>query len=279
MIANSFAHTIITMVKNALLEDIGAGDITAALIPENAFTTASVITRDAAVICGIDWFNEVYRQLDSTIEITWLVKDGQTVFPNEVLCRLQGKARNLLTGERTALNFLQTLSGTATSVKKYIDVLSRSSTQLLDTRKTIPGFRLAQKYAVRCAGGSNHRMGLYDAYLIKENHILACGSITAAVFKAKQLHNDKMIEVEVENLAQLKEALNAEANIIMLDNFSLPEIREAVKINNKRAKLEVSGGVTLENIITIAETGIDYISVGALTKHVKAIDLSMRVQL
>lgn len=277
MIENSFTHTIITMVKNALLEDVGGEDITAQLISENSSAKASVITRDAAVICGSGWFNEVYHQLDPNIEITWLVKDGQMVKANETLCHLQGKARNILTGERTALNFLQTLSGTATTVKKYVDALANFSTQLLDTRKTLPGFRFAQKYAVRCGGGTNHRMGLYDAYLIKENHIAACGSITAAVIKARELNVDKVIEVEVENLTQLEEALAINTDIIMLDNFSLSNIQEAVNINNKRAKLEISGNVTLDNITQLAETGVDYISVGALTKHIKAIDLSMRI--
>jgi nicotinate-nucleotide pyrophosphorylase (carboxylating) len=263
-------------VRRALAEDIGSGDITAALIPENATSTATVITREAAVISGIDWVNEVFRQLDSSIYIEWQVKDGDAVVPNQCLCKINGPSRALLTGERTALNFLQTLSATATMAKHYAEAVAHTRAKVLDTRKTIPGLRRALKYAVTCGGCHNHRIGLYDGILIKENHIAAAGSITAAVAQAKAMNVGVPIEVEVETLYEAREALDAGANILLLDNFSIEDLATAVDMNNGQAKLEASGGVTLETIPYIAETGVDYISTGELTKHIHAVDLSMR---
>ncbi len=264
-------------VRRALMEDVGSGDLTAALIPEEAHSEATVITREPAVICGTRWFNEVFAQLDPRIVIEWCVKDGDHVEANQRLCLLRGPSRPLLTGERCALNFLQTLSGTATSARQYTEAVKGSNVRILDTRKTIPGLRRAQKYAVTCGGGKNHRIGLYDGVLIKENHIAAAGSIGAAVAQARA-HAPKGIpvEVEVETLHQVHEALTAGADILLLDNMTPDEMREAVNIVNGRAKLEASGGVTLTNIKSIAETGVDYISIGAITKHLHAIDLSMR---
>lgn len=264
------------VVRQALAEDIGSGDITAALIPEHTMAQAYIMTREPAVICGIPWANEVFAQLDTELQIHWQVYDGDLVTAKQRLCTLHGSARSLLTGERSALNFLQTLSATATNTHHYVEILANTHTRLLDTRKTIPGLRLAQKYAVRCGGGYNHRIGLYDAYLIKENHINACGSINAAIQMARQQHAATTVEVEVENLSQLDEALIANADIIMLDNFDLTTMQAAVKRNAGHAKLEVSGGVNVENLLAIANTGVDFISVGALTKHIRAIDLSMR---
>lgn len=264
------------VVATALAEDIGTGDITAALIPANQIATAQVISRETAIICGAPWFNEVFRQLDQAITIAWQVNEGQQVQANQAICTLKGSARNLLTGERTALNFLQTLSATATVTQQYVTVLAGTHTRLLDTRKTIPGLRSAQKYAVRCGGGHNHRLGLYDAYLIKENHISAAGSLHAAVNQARQLMPNVKIEVEVENLSELEAALATQTDIIMLDNFDLATMRTAVRLTAGRAKLEVSGGVNLTTLAEIAATGVDFISVGALTKHIQAIDLSMR---
>ncbi len=263
-------------VTLAIDEDVGTGDITAQLLQSNKIVAAEIITREAAVMCGAPWVEEVYRQLDPGITIKWLVEDGQKIAPTQLLCTLQGPATSLLTGERIALNFLQTLSGTATTTRRFVERLQHSKTQLLDTRKTIPGLRNAQKYAVQCGGGNNHRLGLYDAYLIKENHIIACGSITQAIDTAKVLHPGKTVEVEVENLTELEEALTAGADIVMLDNFEIASIDEAVKITKGRAKLEVSGNVTEERLPEIAATGVDFISVGSLTKHVRAVDLSMR---
>lgn len=263
-------------VAIALEEDVGSGDITAALIPEQLQSEGQIVTREAAVICGTAWVDEVYRQLDPSVEIHWLVEDGMRVVPQQALCSLKGFSRSLLTGERTALNFLQLLSGTATTTKKWVDALTGSSTKLLDTRKTIAGLRAAQKYAVRCGGGQNHRMGLYDAYLIKENHIMACGSITRAVKLAHQQHPDKLLEVEVETLQQLQEALSLNVDIILLDNFSREMLIEAIALNKNKVKLEISGNIHLDNIQEIAKLKVDFISVGALTKHVQAIDLSLR---
>lgn len=260
----------------SLSEDVGAGDISALLIDPDHVSHAQIKSREWAVVCGVEWANSVYRQLDSRVELQWLVKDGDEVEADQIWVKLNGTSRSLLTGERSALNWLQTLSGTATQVKKYIDALASTKVQLLDTRKTIPGLRAAQKYAVRCAGGNNHRMGLFDAYLIKENHLISSGSITQAVQQARFLNPQKILEVEVETLAQLQEALDCGVDIVLLDNFDLEQIKQAVKINQGRCKLEVSGGITLENIRSMASTGIDYISVGALTKHIRAIDLSMR---
>jgi nicotinate-nucleotide pyrophosphorylase (carboxylating) len=265
-------------VAAALAEDIGSGDLTAGLIPEDAQASARVISREAAVLCGRDWFDAVFRQIDPAVRIDWRVADGDAVNPNDLLCELAGPARALLTGERCALNFLQTLSGTATATRRFVAALGDARTRLLDTRKTVPGLRLAQKYAVRCGGGHNHRKGLYDAILIKENHIAAAGSVAAAVQAARrQSPAGTPIEVEVETLDQLREALAAGAPQVLLDNFSLPMMRDAVAIAAGRATLEASGGVALDQLRAIADTGVDFISVGALTKHVQAVDLSMRV--
>jgi nicotinate-nucleotide pyrophosphorylase (carboxylating) len=265
------------VVSRALEEDLGRGDLTAALIPASQTAEAQVITRDDAVLCGQPWFNEVFRQLDRRIRVEWLVHDAEAMRANQVLCTLEGPARALLTGERTALNFLQTLSGTATVTRRYVEAVAGTRTVILDTRKTLPGLRTAQKYAVRCGGGENHRMGLYDAILIKENHIAACGSVANAVREARlKASTDVTVEVEVENLEQLREALAAGADRLLLDNFSLKRLREAVQETAGRAKLEASGGITIDNIRAIAETGVDCISIGALTKHVRAVDLSMR---
>jgi nicotinate-nucleotide pyrophosphorylase (carboxylating) len=264
------------IVKIALREDVGGGDLTAALIPPDSCSEAFVISREAAVLCGAPWFNEVFRQLDSRIAIEWKASDGQEVRPTQTLCRLRGPSRPLLTGERTALNFLQTLSGTATLVRQYVNALQGTKTRLLDTRKTIPGLREAQKYAVRRGGGHNHRIGLFDGILIKENHIAAVGSVKEAVRKAKALYPGVRVETEVETLAQLQEAIEARADIVLLDNFTLDAMREAVALTRGRLLLEASGGFNLETLRATAETGVDYISVGALTKHVRAIDLSMR---
>lgn len=261
------------IVDLALAEDIGSGDLTAALIPEQQLAKARIISQQVAVICGVDFVNEVYRCLDPAITIKWQVKDGEAIFANQTLCQLSGKARSILTGERTALNFLQTLSSTATLTRKFAEKIKETHTQLLDTRKTLPGLREAQKYAVVCGGGKNHRLGLYDAFLIKENHISACGSVTNAILVARPAN--KTIEIEVKNFVELEEAIAAKADIVMLDNFSYENVRRAVALNNGRVKLEVSGGVNLDNIRSFAATGVDYISVGALTKTVIPIELSL----
>lgn len=268
---------IASLVAQALAEDIGSGDITAELIPATERARACVITREPMILCGQAFVDAVFQQLDPSILIDWQANDGDALTANSPLFYVEGPVRALLTAERSALNFLQMLSGTATLVHSYVARLKGTSTQLLDTRKTIPLFRQAQKYAVRVGGGKNHRLGLYDAFLIKENHIMACGSISAAIARAKALHPAVPIEVEVENLTQLEEALSTVIDIIMLDNFTLPQMKEAVKLTNKQVKLEVSGNVSLENIAEIAATGVDFISVGALTKHIRAIDLSMRI--
>ncbi|MBG21896.1 MAG: nicotinate-nucleotide diphosphorylase (carboxylating) [Idiomarinaceae bacterium] len=269
------------MVTRALEEDLnglsGDLDITAQLIPAEQQSYGRIITREDAVICGVEWVNEVFKQLGSEVSLKWHVADGDRVAADSLLCELRGPARAMLTGERTALNFLQTLSGVATTTARYASVLEGSNTKLLDTRKTLPGLRTALKYAVVCGGGSNHRVGLYDAYLIKENHIMACGSIAAAVSAARTLHLDKPVEVEVENLDEYQEALAAGADIIMLDNFGYEDIHKAVKMKSKNVRLEVSGNITLEHLEKLVTTGIDYISSGALTKHVHAIDLSLRI--
>lgn len=270
------ANIVTENVRAALAEDIGSGDLTAALIPVDAMAEAYVISREAAVICGRPWVDEVFQQLDSRVEIEWRVSEGERVESNQELFRLYGSARALLTGERTALNFLQSLSGTATEARRYADAVTGLKVKILDTRKTIPGLRAAQKYAVICGGCHNHRHGLYDGVLIKENHILAAGSITAAVTNVRPYAQGKPVEVEVETLDELREALTAGADIVMLDNFTLEQISEAVAVNQGQAKLEVSGNVSLEGLRTLAETGVDYISTGALTKHLRAIDLSLR---
>ena len=265
-------------VTRALAEDIGQGDVTAQLIPERATSIATIISREPAVICGVAWVNEVFQQIDSGVNIDWQVKDGDRVAADQLLCTLKGSSRSLLSGERTALNFLHTLSGTATRADCYAEAVKGLEVKILDTRKTIPGLRLAQKYAVTCGGCHNHRIGLYDGVLIKENHIMAAGSITAAVQHAKQI-SELPVEVEVENLDEVKEGLAAQADIMLLDNFTINMLNEAVAIAKGKAKLEASGGVTLESIRRIAETGVDFISVGSITKDVKALDLSMRFQL
>jgi len=270
------ASIIQEQIASTLAEDIGSGDQTAALIPPDAATTAQVISREHAVLSGIAWFNEVFRQLDASIKVEWQAKDGDTLQPNQLLCTLTGNTRALLTGERAALNYLQTLSGTATQAQRYADAVAGTGVRILDTRKTLPGMRLQQKYAVTCGGCHNHRFGLYDAILIKENHIMAAGSIQAAIETARANAPDLEIEVEVEDMGELAQALIAGAQRVLLDNFSLDQLREAVTFNLGRARLEASGGVTLETIRRIAETGIDDISVGALTKDLRAVDLSMR---
>lgn len=273
---------IASAVKTALIEDLGLGlampaDLTAMLIPADRQSKGKIITREDCVFCGKAWVEETFKQLGDEINITWYAEDGDALTANQTICEFTGNARLLLTGERTALNFVQLLSATATTVRTYLHALADSKTQLLDTRKTIPGLRTAQKYAVTCGGGANHRIGLFDAFLIKENHIAACGSIADAVTKAKELAPGKPVEVEVESLEQLQQALDAGADIVMLDNFTIPDIQQAISITNQRAKLEVSGNMSLETIADYAATNVDFISVGALTKHIKAIDLSMRL--
>ena len=272
-----FIEDIKTTVAQALKEDIRDGDITAMLIPECNRAKATVITREQAIVCGQPWVDEVFRQLDPTVQIEWLVQDGDEIQPEQRLFTLNGPARSLLTGERTALNFLQTLSGTATTAHQYAKLVKGTKIKILDTRKTIPGLRLAQKYAVKIGGCHNHRIGLYDAFLIKENHIAACGGIKPAVLKAREIAPKKPIEVEVENLEELQEALNAGADIVMLDNFDPEMIRQAITLNNGQAKLEVSGNLEVNNIANKAIEGIDYLSSGSLTKHCNAVDFSMRI--
>lgn len=268
-------------VSQALREDLGGevdpdNDITAQLLPPENMAHAIVITRENGVFCGKRWVEEVFIQLGGDVNVTWHVEDGTEVTVNQPLFELNGPARVLLTGERTALNFVQTLSGVASEVHSYVALLEGTKTQLLDTRKTLPGLRTALKYAVLCGGGGNHRLGLSDAFLIKENHIIASGSVRQAVEKAFWLHPDVPVEVEVESLDELEQALKAGADIIMLDNFTVEQMRQAVSLTRGKARLEVSGNVTKETLRTFAETGVDYISVGALTKHVRALDLSMR---
>jgi nicotinate-nucleotide pyrophosphorylase (carboxylating) len=263
-------------VRRALSEDVGDGDKSAALVSHDKIAHAQLITRESAVIAGIPWFIETFKQIDSTIIIHWHVKDGDLLEPDQILCHIQGPASSILTAERTAINFLQLLSGTATITHEYAQLIKHTQTKLLDTRKTIPGLRYAQKYAVRCGGGSNHRLGLYDAIMLKENHIIAAGSIKNAVIKAQALYPDILLIVEVENNDELKEALNCGVRRILLDNFDLAMMHDAVKFTNGRAQLEVSGGVNKETIANFAQTGVDFISVGKLTKDVRAIDYSLR---
>jgi len=276
MLLEALQEQIEQDVRRALDEDLGSGDITARLIPEDHTWKASVYTRDPAVLCGRNWFDAVFKQLDERVDIRWYAADGETVVPHQVVCTLKGPTRCLLSGERTALNFLQTLSGTATLAYTYAKRVEGLNTRILDTRKTIPGLRRAQKYAVHCGGCHNHRMGLYDAFLIKENHIAAAGSIEGAVNMARALNRELAIEVEVENREELEQALQAGADRILLDNFTTDEIRQAVALTGKRAELEASGGITLDTLRQYAETGVDYVSIGALTKDIHAIDLSMR---
>ena len=280
----SISHTLITqLVTLALDEDLNyqtaqEGDITAQLIPQNEQANAKVITREDCIFCGKDIILEVFKQVDPSVKVNVLINDGDAVKANSTLFTATGSARSILTAERTALNFVQTLSGTATTTAHYVKELSGTTTQLLDTRKTIPGLRALQKYAVKCGGGANHRIGLFDAFLIKENHIAACRTINKAVAQAKQNHPNKPVEVEVESLPELKQAIEAGADIIMLDNFSVEQIKQAVILTNKRAKLEVSGNMTLETLKTYSQAGVDFISSGALTKNLQSIDLSMRFE-
>ena len=271
--------SIAAAVLAALAEDIGSGDLTAALVPETQQALATVITREAAVLCGRDWVDAVFAALDPTVAIDWHCRDGDDLDPGQELCRRRGPARAILTGERTALNFLQTLSAVASATRRYVAAVAGTRATILDTRKTIPGLRLAQKYAVRVGGGSNHRIGLYDGILIKENHIVAAGGITPAVRRARDQGATVLLEVEVETLAQAEEALRAGADRLLLDNFGTALMRDAVALRNRLAPgtgLEASGGIDLPSIRSVAETGIDFISVGDLTKNVRAIDLSMR---
>ncbi len=280
---NSLEQEIARNVATAIAEDVGGGDLTAQLVPAGLSATASVISREDAVLCGTQWFEQCFKTLDPRIEINWKVTDGEHVVPNQLICEINGQARALLTGERTALNFLQLLSGIATKVRLYADAVTGTRAEVVDTRKTLPGLRLAEKFAVKCGGGSNHRIGLYDAILIKENHILAAGSIPAAMAEAKRLAEAtggqcKFIQIEVETLDELDQALAAGAKMILLDNMSLDQLRQAVAITAGNAVLEASGNVNLETVRAIAETGIDRISIGGLTKDVRALDLSMRLQ-
>lgn len=266
-------------VRRALLEDIGSGDITAQLIPAERLAKATIITRQDCVVAGTAWVDAVFRQLDPRVAVHWQVSDGQRATANQALFHLEGPARSLLSGERTALNFLQMLSAVATQAQALADKVAGTQVKLLDTRKTLPGLRLAQKYAVTCGGCHNHRIGLYDAFLIKENHIAASGGIAQAISAAHRIAPGKPVEIEVESLSELKEALAAGADIIMLDELSHDDMREAVRLNAGQAKLEASGGINETTLLPIAQTGVDYISIGAMTKDVKAIDLSMRLSL
>ena len=272
-------HLIAEQVRQALAEDIGTGDLTATLVPDNDTTRATLISREPAVVCGIAWVQEVFDQLDSDINIDWLSHDGDDVISEQAWCTIQGPSRGILTGERTALNFLQLLSGTATATKRMVDQLEGTGAQLLDTRKTVPGLRLAQKYAVCCGGGTNHRLGLYDGILVKENHIRAAGSVTEAVTAALAHSNDvSLIEVEIESVAELSQALTAGAQRLLLDNFSLAQLRRAVQINAGQAQLEASGNVTAKTIREIALTGVNFVSSGTMTKNIHAIDLSLQFE-
>lgn len=266
-------------VKLALQEDIGSGDVTAQLIPEDAASVATVICRDNAILSGIAWFEEVFKQINISTEIIWNFKDGDLVKAGSTLCTMSGNSRAILSGERAALNFVQTLSATATLTNTFVEKIANTKANILDTRKTLPNLRDAQKYAVLCGGGKNHRIGLYDMILIKENHIMAAGSITEAVKQAKKLHPTIKVEVETENLVEFREASKAGADIIMLDNFELDTMREAVQENNGNVVLEASGGVDINTVGDIADTGVDYISIGEITKDIKAVDLSMRFEL
>lgn len=266
-------------VRRALAEDVGNGDLTAAMIPENQTARAQVVTRENAVLCGTAWFDEAFHQLDTRVRTIWKAPDGEAIRAGRTLCQIEGPARAILTGERTGLNFLQTLSGVATRTRSYVDAIRGTRAIILDTRKTVPGLRLAQKYAVRCGGGQNHRLGLYDGILIKENHIAAAGSIVAALNAAKAAAKPNvLLEIEVENLEQLRAALAAGAKRILLDNFDLAGLRAAVNETRGRAQLEVSGGITLANVRTLADTGVDFISIGDLTKNLTAVDLSLRFE-
>lgn len=279
---NPLPPDLAAQVARALDEDIGGGDVTAALIPAAAVATATLTTREDGVLCGTAWVDETFRQLDPSVRVHWQFRDGDVVTANALLCQMQGPARALLSGERTALNFLQTLSGTATTTRQYVDAIAGTGCRILDTRKTLPGLRLAQKYAVRCGGGQNHRLGLYDMVLLKENHIMAAGSIAAALAAARASAPGVPVEVEVETLDELRAALAAAPDVIMLDEFDDAAMREAVALvhgHELRPRLEASGGVDLTSLRRIAQTGVDYISIGSLTKHLHALDLSLRFTL
>jgi nicotinate-nucleotide pyrophosphorylase (carboxylating) len=267
---------IINQAANALDEDVGSGDISAALIDANSRLQTQLLVREDAVLCGCEWFDEVFRQCDDSIEIKWRARDGDAVTANTIVCEISGPARGLLTAERSALNFLQTLSGTATLTRTYVDQISHTSCRILDTRKTIPQLRVAQKYAVLCGGGSNQRIGLFDAYLIKENHLAASGGIATTVARARAANPNHLLEVEVENLEQLQQVIDAGVDRALLDNFSIEDLQRAVELNQKRIELEASGNIVLEQLAEVADTGVDFISIGALTKHLRAIDFSLR---
>ena len=281
--STAFSDLVNSNVAQALTEDIGSGDLTAALIPASQQASATIVSRENAIICGIDWVNACFQQLDKNIKLKWLVNEGEKITANQLLCEISGNARALLSAERCALNFLQTLSAVATHTREYVIAISGTKAQILDTRKTLPGLRLAQKYAVTVGGGGNQRLALYDGILIKENHIAAAGSIHAALRHAKNLcenapNKNISVQIEVENLDELQQALEAGASSILLDNFGISDMREAVRITNKRALLEASGNVNLNSVRSIAETGIDRISIGSLTKNIRAIDLSLRIK-
>ncbi len=277
-------HAIREQVSTALAEDLGgvlnaANDITANLIDDSVNAKATIITREPCIVCGVEWVKQAFALIDENVSLTWHVQDGDSVVSNTVLVSLEGSAKAILTAERTALNFLQTLSATATVTASYASLLADSNTKILDTRKTLPGLRYAQKYAVRCGGGQNHRVGLFDAFLIKENHIFSCGGIDKAISRAKSMMPGKPVEVEVENLNEFSRAMAAGADIVMLDNFTNEQIQQAVALNKGQCKLEVSGNITDERLTSLSKLGVDYISSGALTKHVEAIDLSLRINL
>ena len=267
---------IINQAANALDEDVGSGDISADLIDAGVWLETELLVREEAVLCGCQWFDEVFRQCDEKITTRWHAGDGERITANSVVCEVSGPARGILTAERSALNFLQTLSGTATLTRTYSDQIKHTRCRILDTRKTIPQLRVAQKYAVLCGGGSNHRIGLFDAFLIKENHLAASGGIANDVARAREMHPDKFLEVEVENLEQLQQAIDAEVERAMLDNFSLTDIKRAVELNHQRIELEASGNIEEDNLLQIADSGVDFISIGALTKNLRAIDFSLR---
>ena len=267
---------IINQAANALDEDVGSGDISAALIDADSRLETELLVREDAILCGADWFDEVFRQCDPDIEIRWHARDGDAVAADTVVCEISGLARGLLTAERSAINFLQTLSGTATTTRHYAERIAPTRCKILDTRKTIPQLRIAQKYAVVCGGGQNHRVGLFDAYLIKENHLAACGDIAQTVARARQAHPQRFVEVEVESIEQLQQAIVAGVDRALLDNFDLADMQRAVELNQRRIELEASGNIELDQLVDVAETGVDFISIGALTKHLRAIDFSLR---
>jgi nicotinate-nucleotide pyrophosphorylase (carboxylating) len=269
-------QSIVNQAANALDEDVGSGDISAELIDADSRLDTELLVREDAVLCGSQWFEEVFRQCDENIAVRWLAADGDAVEANSVVCEVSGPARGLLTAERSAINFLQTLSGTATLTRAYADRISHTDCRILDTRKTIPQLRIAQKYAVLCGGGCNHRIGLFDAYLIKENHLAAGGGIAKTVARARQMHPDRFVEVEVEDLEQLQQAIDAGADRALLDNFAIADMQRAVALNRKRIELEASGNIDLERLAEVAATGVDFISIGALTKNLRAIDFSLR---